>query len=59
VKRPIITTLWNPIDHLKTEEDIVNYLEAAQETDDPELIAAVKEDIAHSRAMASTRSAFG
>jgi DNA-binding phage protein len=56
---PITTTLWGPVDHLKTEEDIINYLEAAFETGDSELISAVKDDNARVRGLASTHSAIG
>ncbi len=48
------TSPWEPVDYLKTEEDIVTYLEAALETGDSKLISAVKEDIARTRGMAST-----
>jgi probable addiction module antidote protein len=58
-KEPITTTLWDPADHLDTEEDILNYIEAAFETDDPELISAVQDDIARAQGMASTNSAIG
>jgi probable addiction module antidote protein len=41
-----ITTLWEPADHLNTEEDMVAYLEAALEEADPALVAAALGDIA-------------
>ena len=37
---------WDPVDRLTTEAARAAYLEAATEFDDPELLAAVKEDIA-------------
>lgn len=40
---------WNIIDHLQTEEDILAYLHAAEEDDDPALIEAVKADVALAR----------
>jgi len=58
-KEPITTTLWDPVDNLNTEEDIMNYLEAAFETDDPELIAAVLGDIARARGMAAIAEKTG
>ena len=39
------------VDHLKTEEDMVNYLEAAFEDGDPSLIQAAIGDIAIARGM--------
>ena len=46
---------WNPAEHLETEEDIAAYLEAAQEYDDPDLMAAVLEDIERARAKGIVR----
>lgn len=43
---------WDPAKHIKTEEDVVAYLEAALEEGDPRLIAAVLGDIARSKGMA-------
>lgn len=48
------TRPWNPVEHLKTQEDIVAYLEAALEDGDSELIAAALQDIARARGMTST-----
>ena len=45
------TTPWDPADHLKTEEDIVAYLEAALEEADPALVAAALGDIARAKGM--------
>ena len=45
------TRPWDPSDHLETEEDVVAYLEAALEYDDPQLIAAALGDIARSKGM--------
>lgn len=45
------TKPWDAADHLKTEEDIVNYLEAAFEDGDPSLIQAAIGDIARARGM--------
>jgi probable addiction module antidote protein len=46
-----VTTRWDPADHLKTEEDMVAYLEAALEEADPALIAAALGDIARAKGM--------
>ena len=35
-----LTTPWDPADHLRPEEDMVAYLEAALEETDPVLVAA-------------------
>ena len=41
-----VTTPWDPADHLKTDEDMAAYLEAALEDGDPALVAAALGDIA-------------
>jgi probable addiction module antidote protein len=46
-----ITTLWDPADHLNTEEEMVAYLEAALEEADPALVAAALGDIARAKGM--------
>ena len=45
------TRPWDAADHLKTEEDMVNYLEAAFEDGDPSLIQTAISDIARARGM--------
>ena len=45
------TKPWDPAEHLKTEKDMVAYLEAALENDDPALVAAVLGDIARAKGM--------
>jgi probable addiction module antidote protein len=40
---------WDPTEHLGTEEDIAMYLEVVLEENDPALVAAALEDIAHAR----------
>ena len=54
-----ITTRWDPADHLKTEEDMVAYLEAALEEADPALIAAALGDIARAKGMSQVARAAG
>ena len=48
------TSLWDPAEHLKTEQDMVAYLEAALEEQDPALIAAALGDIARAKGMTQT-----
>jgi len=45
------TSLWDAAEHLKTEADIVAYLEAALEENDPGLITAALGDIARAKGM--------
>lgn len=45
------TTLWNPADHLKTDEDMAAYLEAALEEGDPARVAAALGNIARANGM--------
>ena len=44
-----VTTPSDPADHLKTEEDVAAYLEAALKESDPALVAAALGDIAPQR----------
>ena len=43
--------LWDPAEHLETEEDMAAYLEAALEDGDPALVAAALGDIARAKGM--------
>jgi probable addiction module antidote protein len=45
------TIPWDAVDHLKTDEDIANYLEAVFEDGDPALVAAALGDIARAKGM--------
>jgi probable addiction module antidote protein len=45
------TIAWDVADHLKTDEDIANYLEAAFEDGDPSLVAAALGDVARAKGM--------
>ena len=51
MRNKIHTSLWDPIEHLETDEDMVAYLEAALDENDPALIAAVLGDIAKAKGM--------
>ena len=42
---------FDPADHLETEEDILYYLEAAMEGNDPKHIASALGDVARSKGM--------
>lgn len=46
-----VTTPWDPADHLKTDEDMAAYLEAALEEADPAVVAAALGDIARAKGM--------
>ena len=46
------TRIWDPAEHLRSKADIVAYLEAALEEDDPAVAAAALGDIARARGMA-------
>jgi len=54
-----VTTPWDPSEHLKTEEGIVAYLEAALEENDPALVAAVLGDIARAKGMSEVAREAG
>ena len=45
------TRVWDPAEHLVTEEDMAAYLEAALHEGDPALIAAALGDIARAKGM--------
>ncbi len=53
------TTPWDPADHLKTEEDMAAYLEAALEEGDPALVAAALGDIARAKGMSQVAREAG
>ena len=58
--RPKVKTLpWDAAAHLKTDEDIANYLEAVFEDGDPALVAAALGDIARAKGMSKIARATG
>jgi probable addiction module antidote protein len=60
MKTPKIkTTTWDAVDHLKTEEDIIAYLEAVLEDGDPALVAAALGDIARAKGMSKIAKKAG
>ena len=55
----IKTRPWDAAEHLKTEEDMAVYLEAALEDGDPALIAAALGDIARAKGMSQVARETG
>ncbi len=52
-KAPALKTYpWDAAKHIKTEKDVIAYLDAALEDGDPAIVAAVLGDIARSKGMA-------
>jgi probable addiction module antidote protein len=45
------TKEWDVVEHLRTEEDIAAYFEAALETEDPVMVLAALGDIARARGL--------
>ncbi len=58
-KNKVKTTKWDPVDYLKTDEDMANYLEAAIEDNDPALISAALGDIARAKGMSQVARKAG
>jgi probable addiction module antidote protein len=52
-------TPFDPAEHLKTEEDILYYLEAAMEGNDPRHIARALGDVARSKGMTEIANKTG
>ena len=53
------TRAWDAAEHLKSDEDITAYLNAAFEDGDPALIAAALGDIARAKGMTSVARSAG
>jgi probable addiction module antidote protein len=51
--------VWDPAEHLETEEDIEAYLKAALEDGDPNVIIAALGDVARARGMTDIARASG
>jgi DNA-binding phage protein len=49
------TRVWNVVDHLRTEEDIAAYLQAALEDGDPMLLAAAQADAQRAKRLLEQR----
>ena len=56
---PIKTRPWDAADHLKDDQDIAAYLDAAFEDGDPQLIAAALGDVARSHGMTRVAARAG
>jgi probable addiction module antidote protein len=58
---PTVKTLpdFDMVEHLKTDEDVANYLTVVLEDNDPALLAAALGDIARARGMAEIAKASG
>jgi probable addiction module antidote protein len=50
-------TVWDPVEYLKTDRDILGYLNAALEETDAALLAAVLGDIARAKGMTAVAEA--
>lgn len=50
-QKPTITLPWDPVEYLQNEEDMLLYLGAALEENDPVLVVAVLGDIARAKGM--------
>ncbi len=53
------TKPWDASEYLKTEQDIIGYLDAAAETGDPTLMQAAIGDVAKARGMGQIAEAAG
>lgn len=53
------TKPWDASEYLKTEQDIIDYLDAAAETGDPILMQAAIGDVAKARGMGQIAEAAG
>ena len=58
-KAKIKTIPWDAVAHLKSDDDIAHYLEAAFEDGDPSLVAAALGDVARAKGMAKIAQAAG
>ena len=54
-----VTTVWDVAEHLETEEDMANYLEAALGEGDAAVIAAALGDIARAKGMSQVARESG
>lgn len=59
IENKLQTLPWDAAEHLKTEEDIIAYLDAALEDGDPSLIVAVLGDIARAKGMTQIARSAG
>lgn len=57
--KKVKTRAWDAADHLKTEADVVAYLEAALEDGDPAVIIAALGDVARAKGMSQVAKHTG
>ena len=55
----IRTKRWDAAEHLKTQKDVIAYLEAALEDGDPALVSAALGDIARAKGMSEVAKKAG
>jgi len=53
------TSIWDPAEHLETEQDMVAYLEVALEENDAAVVAAALGDIARAKGMSQISKETG
>ena len=58
-KTKLKTIPWDAAEHLKTDEDIASYLDAAFEDGDPALMAAALGDVARAKGMTQIATEAG
>jgi probable addiction module antidote protein len=58
-KTKLKTYPWDPAAHIKTEEDVIAYLDAALEDGDPAVVTAILGHIARSKGMAAIAKKTG
>ena len=51
IKKKITFTKWDPAEYIRDKEDVIAFLEAALEENDPEIILSIVGDIARSKGM--------
>ena len=54
-----LTNPWDPAEHLKSDEDMAEYLEAALEDGDPSVVSAALGDIARAKGMTQVAKVAG
>ena len=52
--KAVKTTIWNPVEYLKTDEEISAYLNDVFSTNNPQLIITAIGDVARARGMSKT-----
>lgn len=58
-KSKLKTFAWDPAEHIKSEKDVIAYLDAAFEDGDPAVVAAMLGHIARSKGMAKVAKKAG